>query len=121
MVLALWRLLGYRSEGFIRAWVSGKDFRNPKRSRRVQHRRLALARLVEEKGIASVDGLVGTLEAELDLLVGKPFFGRYRTSGDSNFEHIDFSEAYGVMSHSAPRWTALLERLGCNQRAHRAS
>jgi len=122
IVLALWRHMHLTSEHFLQAWASGRDFRDPKRSKRVQHRRTVLSRVVEKKGIASsADDQVCTLEAELDQLVGKPFFCRYRASEDTDLEHIDFSEAYGVMSRSAPRWTALLERLGRNQRAHRAS
>jgi len=76
-------------------------------------------KVTSSAGIASVEPVIALLSQELDRLVGRPFFGRFKPEDDLGF--VDFSKAYMVLSDEAPTWTLLLSSLARNRLAGRAS
>jgi hypothetical protein len=122
--LKLWREQNITIQDFIKAWVCDRQAGGSGYSaaRRVNGLKRALqqpdvARILSRETVPEVSG-VGTLQDELDALVGRPLFDRYNAEASvGDLDNLTFEGARNEIVRWAPQWANLLDQLLQNTRA----
>ena len=117
----LWQQNNFNIKQFLKAWVTeGVRSGGLHISQRISLLRSALERAevytaLQSTGYVSVGDISSTeLIQELDTLVGQPYFNKF--DHFTSMEKVDFSQVSEKIKSTAPKSTALLEKLMSNQR-----
>lgn len=114
------RHVGLSFRQFVYAWI-----REPSA---LKHRRYATRSQRQQAFYKTLAGMPSTitrlylkpvLTAELDTLIGKPYFGRFDHT--AQIDDIDFDAAFQTLQSTAPTWYYILTDLMSNKRASRTS
>ena len=126
MVINLFSDLRWSFKDFLAAWTNGNDARYLKRVKtsielqgnRKYRTQKSRRRLFQESVVALQSGgpSVQAIQRELDVLIKRPFFDKLDVN-TTDFDTIDFRQAYQEVKNHANHWERFIRRILENRRA----